>query len=343
MGLRFRIIVQPIETKINKATSNDCAKMHTMPRLVFMGSPEFAATVLRALAIRYVIAGVVTQPDRPAGRGRQLKPPAVKTLALELGLSVIQPPKLRAPDAMEQLRGWSPELIVVAAFGQILRSDVLGLPQQGCINVHASLLPRWRGAAPIQAALLAGDPETGVTIMKMDEGVDTGAILSQGELPIDSDDTGGSLSDKLSRLGADLLIETLPRYLAGELHALAQDEQKATYAPMLKKEDALLDMTRPAEELARRVRAFNPRPGAFLLWEGANLKVHRAHMEPENSTAGQRLVVRGHPALGTGNGILVLDEIQPAGKKSMDGRAFLAGARGWDSRSTFHQESGLNG
>jgi methionyl-tRNA formyltransferase len=296
-----------------------------------MGSPEFAATVLRALASRYQVAGVVTQPDRPAGRGRQLKPPAVKTLAMELGLPVVQPPKLRAPEAMGQLRGWAPDLIVVAAFGQILRPDVLSLPQYGCVNVHASLLPRWRGAAPIQAALLGGDPETGVTIMKMDEGVDTGAILSQRGLAIGPEDTGGSLSDKLSYLGAGLLIETLPRYLTGELQGRAQDEHGATYAPMLKKEGASLDLTRPAEELARRVRAFNPRPGAYLVWEAANLKVHRAHAESENSTAGRRLVYRGQPAVGTGKGILVLDEVQPAGKKPMAGRAFLAGARGWES------------
>ncbi len=297
--------------------------------MVFMGSPEFAATVLRSLADRYEISGVVTQPDKPAGRGRQLKPPAVKTLAIELGLPVIQPPKLRLPDAMDQLRSWSPEVIVVAAFGQILRQDVLGLPKYGCINVHASLLPRWRGAAPIQAALLAGDPETGVTIMKMDEGVDTGPMLSQRAVPIDPDDTGGSLAQRLSVVGADLLVETLPRYFSGELGAHAQEGEKATYASMFKKQDASLDLTRPADELARQVRAFNPRPGAYLVSEGVNLKVHRAHAEATDATVGQKLVLRGQPALGTSKGILVLDEVQPAGKKAMDGRAFLAGARDW--------------
>lgn len=302
-----------------------------MTRVVFMGSPEFARESLQALAQQYEIAGVVTQPDRPAGRGRQLKAPPIKLLADELGLDVIQPVKLRAAEAMEQLRGWSPDVIVVAAFGQILRPDVLSLPPYGCLNVHASLLPRWRGAAPIQAALLAGDSETGTTIMRMDEGVDTGGILAQRALPIDPDDTAGSLTEKLSRLGADLLLETLPRHLAGTVEPSPQDNEKAIYAPMLKKEDGLLDVERPAQELARRVRAFNPRPGAFLIVEGENLKVHRAHAESQDAPPGRRLVYQGQPALGTVHGILVLDEVQPAGKKLMQGRAFLAGARSWEN------------
>ncbi len=302
-----------------------------MTRVVFMGSPGFAATILRRLASHYEVTGVVTQPDKPAGRGRQLKPPASKEAALDLGLPVMQPPRLRAPEAMEQLRNWNPEVIVVAAFGQILRADVLSLPRYGCINVHASLLPRWRGAAPIQAALLAGDPETGVTIMKMDEGVDTGAILSQAAIRIAPEDTAGSLSEKLAQLGADLLLERLPRYLAGDLQPKAQDETQATRAPMLKKEDGLLDWSRPAEELARRVRGLNPWPGAYLVWDTVNLKIHKAHAVNHDSPPGQRLVHQGQPAVGTSSGILVLDEIQPAGKRPMDGRAFLAGARGWTS------------
>ncbi len=296
-----------------------------------MGSPDFAVPVLHRLAERYDVAGVVTQPDRPAGRGRQLKPPSVKLLAEQIGLPVMQPARLRQPEAMEQLRAWSPDLIVVAAFGQILRPDVLNLPMHGCINVHASLLPRWRGAAPIQAAVLAGDEETGVTIMKMDEGVDTGGILSQRALPIELDETAGSLAERLSATGAALLIETLPAYLAGELQPLPQDNAGATYAPMLKKEDALLDTSRTAEELARRVRAFNPRPGAFLPWDGEALKVHRAHAELGEAQPAQRTVYLGQPAVGTGQGLLVLDEVQPPGKKAMHGRAFLAGARNWEN------------
>lgn len=300
-----------------------------MTRIVFMGSPEFAVPVLRLLAQQYQIVGVVTQPDRPAGRGRQLKPPAVRQLSDELPLPVMQPPKLRAPEAMERLRAWSPALIVVAAFGQILRPDVLNLPPFGCINVHASLLPRWRGAAPIQAAILAGDRESGVTIMKMDEGIDTGAILSQRPIPIRSDDTAGTLSTRLSELGASLLLETLPGYLRGEIQPHPQQSEGATYAPMLKKEDGLLDPGRTAEDLARRVRAFNPRPGAFLAWDTDQLKVHRAHAEAGSAPPGKRLVHHGLPAIGTGDGLLVLDELQPPGRKSMDGRAFLAGARNW--------------
>ena len=311
--------------------------MHFMTRIVFMGSPEFAVPTLQALVGKSGdtdrpcdVVGVVTQPDRPSGRGRELKAPPVKKLAVDLGLTAIQQ-KLRSPEAMDQMRSWAPDLIVVAAFGQILRPDVLMLPPRGCINVHASLLPRWRGAAPIQAALMAGDAETGVTIMKMDQGVDTGGAISQRAIPIEVEDTGGMLVDKLSLLGAELLSETLPRYLSGELTLQAQDDSKATFAPMLKKEDGRLDFTRPADELARRVRAFNPRPGAFFEWNGEILKVHLAHAEMGKAVVGQRLPYEGRPAVGSGSGVLILDEVQPAGKKSMSGKAFLAGARGWTS------------
>ncbi len=306
-----------------------------MPRIVFMGSPEFATSVLRGLAEKYEVVGVVTQPDRPAGRGRRLTQPAVKVLAQELDLPVMQPLKLREPAAMEQLRAWAPELIVVAAFGQILRRDVLWLPRHSCINVHASLLPRWRGAAPIQAALLAGDEQTGVTIMLMDEGVDTGAILAQEILPMGPDDTTGSLEGQLSALGAGLLLETLPGYLSGDIQPRPQKNEGATYAPMLKKEDARLDLSYPADELARRVRAFNPRPGAYVdLANGSVLKVHMAHAEEGVAQVGARLMHDGLPALGTAQGILVLDDVQPAGKKPMNGRAFLAGAREWAQPSS---------
>ncbi len=311
-----------------------------MTRIVFMGSPDFALPSLRALASHYHVVGVVTQPDRTSGRGRELKPPPVKRLAQELGIPLIQPEKLRQPEAMQQLREWNPDLIVVAAFGQILRPEVLQLPRFGCLNVHASLLPRWRGAAPIQAAILAGDEETGVTIMKMDEGLDTGPILTQRALRIQPDETAGSLFQTLSTLGADLLLETLPRYLAGKLTPAPQPAEGVTYAPMLKKQDGLLDFTSDVNELERKVRAFNPWPGAFMDFNGMILKVHRAHTLPlplgegqgvRDVSAGQRLIVQNQPAVGARGGVLVLDEVQPPGKKPMSGKSFLAGARNWAS------------
>ncbi len=294
-----------------------------------MGSPDFSLPSLQALAKHYEVVGVVTQPDRASGRGRELKSPPVKTLALELGIPIMQPEKLRAPEAMEQLRAWSPDLIVVAAFGQILKKDVLDLPKHGCINVHASLLPRWRGAAPINAAILAGDEETGVTIMQMDVGLDTGPMLAQRSIRLTHDDTTDSVTRSLSTLGADLLIETLPRWIAGEIQPQKQDDLLATYAPMLKKEEGRLDFTQDVNELERRVRAFNPWPGAFMNFNGAILKIHRAHVEQENIAEGQRLIVQDQPAVGARGGLLILDEVQPAGKKPMSGKSFLAGARHW--------------
>ena len=313
-----------------EAESTDCAKMHLMTHIVFMGSPEFAVPTLRALVGPHQVVGVVTQPDRPSGRGRGLRPPPVKLLALELGLPIVQPEKLRAPEVMNQLRLWSPDLIVVAAFGQILRPEVLALPPLGCVNVHASLLPRWRGAAPVQAAILAGDADTGVTLMKMDRGVDTGGIIAQRAIPIEAEDTGGSLTGKLSQLGAEFLIESLPRYISGESKPQPQDESRATYAPLLQKEDGRLDFTRPAVELARRVRALNPRPGAFMEWNGALLKIHRAHAAGGEVPAGRRLIDGGQATVGARGGLLILDEVQPAGRKPMSGKAFLAGTREWE-------------
>jgi methionyl-tRNA formyltransferase len=294
-----------------------------------MGSPEFALPSLKALADHYDVVGVVTQPDRASGRGRERKAPPVKTLASQLGIPVMQPEKLRLPEAMEQLRLWAPDLIVVAAFGQILKKDVLELPRLGSINVHASLLPRWRGAAPINAAILHGDEQTGVTIMQMDVGLDTGPMLSQRSIRLTRDDTAGSVFEKLSTLGADLLLETLPDYLSGKLKPTPQPEEGVTYAPMLKKEEGQLDFTQDVNELERRVRAFNPWPGAFLDFDGVSLKVHRARAEAGDASAGQRLVVQNQPAVGARGGVLILEEVQPSGKKPMSGKSFLAGARNW--------------
>jgi len=230
-------------------------------------------------------------------------------------------------------RDWNPDLIVVAAFGQLLKPDALDLPRFGCLNVHASLLPRWRGAAPINAAILAGDEETGVTIMQMDAGLDTGAILAQRAIRLTRDDTAGSASRALSALGADLLLATLPDFLAGKLTPTPQPAEGVTYAPMLKKEDGRLDFTRPAEELARRVRAMNPWPGAWFEYNGEPLKVLKARAEIIFTymiqMPGTRLVVGNQPVVATSNNFLFLEEVQPPGKKPMDGKAFLSGARDW--------------
>ena len=244
-------------------------------RLVFMGSPEFAVPSLLALAGAYQVVGVVTQPDRPAGRGRALTPPAVKEAALGLGLPVFQPARLRAPDATKEVAGWAPDLIVVAAFGQILREPLLDLPHFGCLNVHASLLPRWRGASPVQAALRAGDSTTGISIMKMDAGMDTGPILAQAVLPVKASDTGGRLTARLAPLGATLLLETLPGYLGGNITPVPQIEALVTLAPLLAKRDGRLDFTLRAEELERQIRAYDPWPGTFLEWQGRRIGILR--------------------------------------------------------------------
>jgi methionyl-tRNA formyltransferase len=301
-----------------------------MYRIVFMGSPEFALPILRTLAEQYIVVGVVTQPDRPAGRGRVLTPPPIKILAGELHLPFIQPNRLNELDAMQQLRIWAPDFTVVAAFGQILRPDVLDLPQYGCINVHASLLPRWRGAAPIQAAILNGDEQTGITIMKMDPGVDTGPIISQHPVIISKEDTAGTLASKLSDQGAELLVKTLPQYLNGNLNPQPQNNSLATYAPMIKKEHGMLDFSQPAKLLERKIRAYNPWPGAFDNWNNQVLKIHHAHVvEAPFSQPGQKIIYKGWPAYTTGEGILVIDELQPAGKNITNGKSFLQGARNW--------------
>ncbi|HEY4692342.1 MAG TPA: methionyl-tRNA formyltransferase [Bellilinea sp.] len=315
----------------------ECVKIVAMNtvRTVFMGSPEFARSILKGLIGEYNLVGVVTQPDRPAGRGKVLTPPPVKVLAQEAGLAVMQPERLRRPEAFDQLAAWQPELIVVAAFGQILRQNVLDLSKWGCINVHASLLPRWRGAAPIQTAILHGDSHTGVTIMKMDAGIDTGGILAQRSIAIDPLDNAASLTLKLADIGATLLLETLPGYLAGAIQPAAQDESLATYAPMIKKEDGLLDFSQPAELLHHKVRAYNPWPGTSFVWDGQTLKVLRSSVsDSDKIQAGQRGIIHGMPAVGTTQGALILEEIQPAGKKPMPGKVFLNGARNWTNTIT---------
>jgi methionyl-tRNA formyltransferase len=299
-------------------------------KIIFMGSPEFSLPTLQSLADHYSISGVVTQPDRPAGRGQVLTPPPVKLLAQKLDLPVIQPVRLKDPGVIDQLLAWQPDLIVVIAFGQILRQNILDLPRFGCINVHASLLPRWRGSAPIQSAILAGDEKTGVTIMKMDAGVDTGAVLARRELVIQPEDTAGSLLERAAEAGAQLLIEILPLYISGKVSPVPQDERGATRAPMIQKADGNLDFRRSAVQLERQVRAFQPWPGTFFEWEGNPFKVLKAHVQPDSSVlVGLKSTFGGYPCIGTGDGWLVLDEVQLAGKKPMKGDIFLRGARQW--------------
>ena len=295
-----------------------------------MGSPEFALPSLRMLYQHTNLVGVVTQPDRQAGRGRKLTPPAVKILAQELGIPVYQPTNLRSADAYTQLSQWKPDIIIVAAFGQILRQNILELPPLGCINVHASLLPRWRGAAPINAAILHGDAETGVTIMKMDAGLDTGPVLSKRAISITAADTAGSLSDKLAKMGGDLLIETLPKYVSGEISPVPQPLEGSTYAPMLSKKDGELDFTQTAEQLARKVRAFDPWPGTYTYWKRQPLKILAAQCSPTTlGQPGSHSVYEGQPVISTQAGSLILLKLQPAGKKPMEGREFLNGAQDW--------------
>jgi len=299
-------------------------------RIVFMGSPDFALPTLQALYEHYQVVGVVTQPDRPAGRGRQLQASPVKQAAQTLGLEVYQPVSLRKPEVLAQLSAWAPDLIVAAAFGQILPKAVLDLPPKGCLNVHASLLPRWRGASPIQAAIAAGDDHSGVTIMLMDEGLDTGPILSQRSVPLPLGITGSQLSKQLAELGARTLIEILPSYLDGMVAPLPQNENEATYAPMLKKSDGLLDFNRSALELTRKVNAYQPWPGTYFNFNSRQLKVLAAHPHDTfDSSIGARYIVNESPAVGTAQGLLVLDRVQPEGKKPMSGSDFLRGQPNW--------------
>jgi methionyl-tRNA formyltransferase len=299
-------------------------------QIVFMGSPDFALPALQNLAKNYQVVGVVTQPDRPAGRGRILTPPPIKELAISLNIPVIQPARLKEPDALAQLQAWQPDLIVVAAFGQILRQNVLDLPPFGCLNVHASLLPRWRGAAPVQAAITAGDAVTGITIMKMDAGIDTGPILAQHTVPILAQDTGETLGQRLAEAGGELLMLTLPGYLSGEIKPCSQDNSQATYAAMLKKVDGQLDFSLPAEILERKVRALYPWPGTYMQWGSEPLKILSTHVvdDPE-AFPNIRGILADKPAVGTSYGWLVFDKVQPAGKRVMPGEVFLRGARGW--------------
>ena len=290
-----------------------------MSRLIFAGTPEFALASLKALVESgHTPVAVLTQPDRPAGRGKKLTASPVKQYALEQDIPVLQPATLRDADAVEALRARRPDLLIVAAYGLILPQDVLDIPTHGCLNVHASVLPRWRGAAPIQAAILAGDEVTGITLMAMTAGLDCGPVLHIEEVVIGAEETAGELHDRLAELGGQTLVEHLEAIIAGDLPAIEQDDARATYAPKIDKQDAAIDWSLPADELARRVRAYNPYPGAycFVGEQGERLKIWRAVATDGAGAPGTVLQYeRDGIVVACGTGALELIELQLAGKR----------------------------
>ncbi|VAW30877.1 Methionyl-tRNA formyltransferase [hydrothermal vent metagenome] len=304
-----------------------------MKKIVFMGTPEFAVPVLQTLIDTQNVVGVVTQPDRPAGRGKRLRASPVKVAAEAANVPVYQPKSLRSEAAAQPLRDWQPDMIIVAAFGQILRPHVLDLPPHGCLNIHASLLPRWRGASPIQHAILAGDAETGICLMQMDVGLDTGPVFTCASTPISVTETAVSLHDRLATLGAELLATHLDNILAGKLAATPQDDEQSTYAPMIEKEDGRLDWQQTSIALDRRIRAMTPWPGAFTTWQGKMLKIKQAAVANGRLPTGNPGQVvafasneheEGAVVL-TSEGGLLLQEIQLAGKRTTAVADFLRG------------------
>jgi len=296
-----------------------------MAKVVFMGTPDFALNTLQKLIEHHEVLGVVTQPDRPAGRNRQLQPPPIKQLALQHGIPIFQPEKIRRPESITELKQWQPDVYIVAAFGQILPQSVLDIPPYGSINVHASLLPRWRGAAPIQAVIRAGDTQSGVTIMKMDAGLDTGPMLTQRSIQLSIDETGQSLHDRLAVIGAELLIETLPGYLSGEIVPQAQDETLVTYAPQIEKGEGNIRWEQDAVSIERLVRAFTPWPGTYSHWNGQQLKILKGVVVDGKDEPGRIIQTRDGIAVGTGEGLFLLKRIQLAGRKAMTAEEFVRG------------------
>jgi len=298
--------------------------------IVFMGTPEIAAATLEALFESHdLLVGVVTQPDRPSGRGQRPVRSPVRKLAEAHGVPVIAPEKIRAPEVLETLRVWRPQIIVVVAYGRILPKTILDLPPYGCLNVHYSLLPKYRGAAPAAWTIINGEEQGGVTTMKLVEKMDAGAIYLQEPLPLAPDETTGSLQKKLTPIGSRLLAETLGRLKEGSLIPREQDGSQASLAPMLKKEDGLIDWRRAAVEIERRVRGFDPWPGSFTYLNGRLLKVHRTMIITENrGEPGQ--IIRADSGgfwVATSAGIIGLEEVQLENKKKLPGTEFIKGAR----------------
>ncbi|PDW04219.1 methionyl-tRNA formyltransferase [Candidatus Viridilinea mediisalina] len=303
-------------------------------RLIFLGSPAFAVYPLEALAAAgYEIVAVVTQPDRRAGRERRVTSPPVKVAAEALGLPVLQPENLREPEVLAQLTALAPDVGVVAAYGAILRKQMLALPPLGYLNIHPSLLPLHRGPTPVAGAILAGDSETGVSLMRLDPGMDSGPLLAQTVVPLPRTARAGPLTDELFQLGARMLVDVLPRYAAGELVPQPQDHTQASVTSMLKKEHGWIDWSLPALVLERMVRAYDPWPGTTTLWQSQSLRVLAAAVQADwagNEPKGC-LIGRGNsggPLVATGSGALELLEVQPAGRRAMSGSAWLAGLKG---------------
>ena len=300
-------------------------------KLVFMGTPDFAVPALQAVhAAGHDILLVVTQPDRPKGRGRKVEPPPVKKASEKLGLAVTQPDNLRSETAKQLLQAADADFFIVVAFGHLLRESVLKMPKRGCINVHASLLPRYRGPAPIQWAVINGDTETGVTTMLMDKGLDTGDMLMTAREPIGPSDTAGSLHDRLAQRGADLLVQTLKALADGTIRGTPQVHSAATYAPLLKKTDGLIDWKKPAAKLEPFIRGMSPWPGAFTFWKNTRLKIYRSEIEASADNALPGTVLNSRPdrlTVSTGDGALSILEIQSASGSRLPVSEFLRGFR----------------
>ena len=295
-------------------------------KIIFMGSPDFAVPCLRAVHQQHQVLAVMSQPDRPQGRGRKVAQPAVKLAAAELGIPVLQPAKIRRRSVRQQLEQLGADLFVVVAYGKILSARMLAVPPMGCVNVHASLLPSYRGAAPIQWAVIRGEQRSGVTTMQMDPGMDTGPMLLQGDLELRADETAGSLHDRLAPLGARLLLQTLEGLAAGTLEPRPQDHERATMAPMLTKQDGLVDFSRPAPEVDSHVRGMDPWPGAYTTLDGATLKLFSSATDPGQGAPGQVLGADDRGLLvACGSGAVWLRQLQLPGRKRMEARALLAG------------------
>ena len=297
-------------------------------RVIFMGTPDFAVPSLQALLTRHEVVAVVTQPDKPKGRGKKLQPTPVKAVALEHGIPVLQPVKVREPEVIEQLRGYGADLIAVTAFGQILPEEILNMPKYGCINVHGSLLPKYRGAAPIQWAVLDGEEKTGITTMYMEKGLDTGDMIDKAEVVLDKKETAGSLHDKLMVLGADLLLETLKKLEDGTAVREKQNDEESCYAKMLSKDMGQIDFTKSAREIECLIRGMNPWPSAYTSLDGKTMKVWEADVLDAQSKEEPGTIVEVNKKeiiVATGSNDLALHEIQLAGKKRMQVQAFLLG------------------